>query len=171
MTNSANEPRHQDGTGGSRSKPRDTRLEKEPADGMGWNSPAKSPQLKVEERLKVLIRPSERQVSSVALQEPKHDLELSRRSSRVCQREDTVEVREAAEEVKDQPGIKASVKHGANVDATSSDGDTRGAGKIMKMSKSWHSQKQDGTLIASSPARARRTGPTSGRRRRSESTA
>ena len=52
------------------------------------------------------------------------------------QREDT-EVREAAEEVKDQPGIKASVKHGAI--------DTRGAGKIMKMSKSWQ---QDGTLIA-----------------------
>ena len=55
-------------------------------------------------------------------------------SPRVCRREDTEEVREAVEEVKDQPGIKASVKHGAIVDATSSDGDTRGAGKIMEMS-------------------------------------
>ena len=112
---------------------------------MRWNSPAKPPQSKVEECLKVQIRPSERQGSSVALQESKHDLELS---PRVCQREDTEEVREAVEEVKDLAGIKASVKHGAIVDATSSDGDTRGAGKITNMSKSWHSGKQGGTLIA-----------------------
>ena len=58
-----------------------TRLEKEPADGMGWNSPAKPPQSEVEECLKVQIRPSERQGSSVALQESKHDLKLSRGKS------------------------------------------------------------------------------------------
>ena len=54
---------------------------KSQTDGMGWNSPAKPPQSKVEECLKVQIRPSERQGSSVALQESKHDLELSRRES------------------------------------------------------------------------------------------
>ena len=66
----------------------------------------------------------------------------------MCQREDTEKVREAAEEVKDQPGIKAPVKHGTIVDATSSDGDTRGAGKITNSWKSWHSRKQGGTPIA-----------------------
>ena len=50
--------------------------------------------------------------------------------------------------MKDQPGNKASVKHDAIFDATSSDGDTRGAGKITNMSKSWHSGKHGGTPIA-----------------------